>query len=127
GGALVPPELASWGSPEEVFWIAAPEALASDFRIPDPGSLVPSSRSFPHTGYIVLRDTEGGHAVLDAGAHGYMNGGHAHADALSLTLRIGRRSLLVDPGTSTYTMDPQLRHRMRGTFSATTVRVYQRP
>jgi hypothetical protein len=46
---------------------------------------------------------------------------------LSLTLRIGKRSLLVDPGTSTYTMDPQLRDRMRGSFNHNTLSVDERP
>ena len=58
---------------------------------------------------------------FDTGAHGYMNGGHAHADALSLTLSVGHRPLLVDPGTSTYTMDPRLRDRMRGSLNHNTV------
>ena len=61
------------------------------------------------------------HAVLDTGEHGFMNGGHAHADALSLTLSIDGRPLLVDPGTATYTMDHRLRDRMRGSFSHNTV------
>ena len=121
--ALDRPDLAPWGIPEEAFWIAAPEALASNDRIPDPGSRLPASITLPHTGYVVLRDAEGGHAVLDAGAHGYMNGGHAHADALSLTLRLGKRSLLVDPGTSTYTLDPRLRDRMRGSFNHNTLSI----
>ena len=124
--ALDRPELAPWGLQEETFWIAAPEALAND-RIQNPESRIPASTTFPHTGYIVLRDGDGSHAVFDAGAHGYMNGGHAHADALSLTLRIGKRSLLVDPGTSTYTMDPQLRDRMRGSFNHNTLSVDGRP
>ena len=124
--ALDRPDLAPWGLQEETFWIAAPEAHAND-RIPNPEPRIPASMTLPHTGYIVLRDGEGGHAVLDAGAHGYMNGGHAHADALSLTLRIGKRSLLVDPGTSTYTMDPQLRDRMRGSFNHNTLSVDGRP
>ena len=56
-----------------------------------------------------------------------MNGGHAHADALSLTLTIDGRPLLVDPGTATYTMDFQLRDRMRGSFSHNTVCVDGKP
>jgi len=69
----------------------------------------------------------GGHAVFDVGAHGYMNAGHAHADALSLTLSLANRPLLVDPGTSTYTMEPRLRDRMRGTSNHNTVTVDGRP
>jgi hypothetical protein len=59
--------------------------------------------------------------VLDAGPHGYLNGGHAHADALSLTLSVDGRRLLIDPGTCTYTMDASLRDRMRSTASHNTV------
>src|SRR6185503_16095739 len=75
----------------------------------------------PAAGYFVSRGTDGSHAVLDAGPHGYRNGGHAHADALSLTLSIDGHPLLIDPGTSTYTMDSQLRDNMRSTASHNTV------
>ena len=68
-----------------------------------------------------LTGTDGSHAVLDAGPHGYQNGGHAHADALSLTLSIDGHPLLIDPGTSTYTMDSPLRDDMRSTASHNTV------
>jgi uncharacterized heparinase superfamily protein len=119
------PDLAPWGLQEETFWMAAPEAIASPLdsargdREPAERS-GPRSRTFLDTGYAVMR-SDHDHAVLDTGAHGFMNGGHAHADALSLTLSIGGRPLLVDPGTATYTMDPQLRDRMRGSFSHNTV------
>jgi glycosyltransferase involved in cell wall biosynthesis len=45
-----------------------------------------TSRLFADTGYFTARSADGSHAVLDVGPHGYRNGGHAHADALSLTL-----------------------------------------
>jgi len=115
--------LAPWGIPEEVFWIAGPEALASESRDPDRVSRLPVSRSFTDTGYVVMRAANGDHAVFDTGAHGYMNGGHAHADSLAVTLRIGKRAFLVDPGTSTYTIDPQLRDRLRGSFNHNTVAI----
>ena len=51
------------------------------------------------------RTARGDHLVFDAGPHGFLNGGHAHADALSCTLTIGRPPMLIDPGTATYTMD----------------------
>jgi hypothetical protein len=41
--------------------------------------------------------------VLDCGPHGILNCGHAHADVLSLEAAAGGRTLLVDPGTYTYT------------------------
>jgi uncharacterized heparinase superfamily protein len=119
------PHLARWGLQEETFWMAAPEAIA---WVNEPACTIdgartlpgPRSRTFPDTGYVVMRSAHD-HAVLDAGAHGYMNGGHAHADALSLTLNIGGRPLLVDPGTATYTVDSRLRDRMRGTANHNTI------
>ena len=123
------PDLSSWGVPEELFWIAGRAAVegapALERRPADRRQV--ESRSLADTGYIVVRDNAGGHAVLDAGLHGYMNGGHAHADALALTLRLGNRPFLVDPGTSTYTMDPRLRDRMRGSANHNTVAVDGRP
>ena len=131
------PHLAPWGLQEEVFWLAAPEAIAfvNDRTQTIDGAAAttaarpfsgPRSRTFSDTGYVVMR-SDRDHAVLDAGAHGYMNGGHAHADALSLTLTIGGRPLLVDPGTATYTMDRQLRDRMRGSINHNTVSVDGKP
>jgi uncharacterized heparinase superfamily protein len=111
------PELAVWGIPEEAFWIAGPRAGA----LPTVASSAPASRLLRETGYFVARGADGSHAVLDAGPHGYLNGGHAHADALSLTLSIDGRRLLIDPGTSTYTMDASVRDRMRSTASHNTV------
>ena len=123
------PDLTSWGVPEEVFWIAGRTAVerapALEGRPADRRQV--ESRTLAETGYIVVRDNSGGHAVLDAGLHGYMNGGHAHADALALTLRLGNRPFLVDPGTSTYTMDARLRDRMRGSANHNTVTVDGRP
>src|SRR5205085_9007226 len=61
----------------------------------------------------VSRSPRGDHLVIDGGAHGYLNGGHAHADALSLTLTVAGVPLLVDPGTGAYTVDQALRDRLR--------------
>ena len=123
------PDLTSWGVPEEVFWIAGRTAVerapALEGQARDRRQV--ESRTLADTGYIVVRDHSGGHAVLDAGVQGYMNGGHAHADALALTLTLGNRPFLVDPGTSTYTMDPRLRDRMRSSMNHNTVIVDGRP
>jgi hypothetical protein len=68
-----------------------------------------------------MRNGRGEQLVFDAGAHGYMNGGHAHADALSVTLTLPVGALLIDPGTATYTMSQALRDRKRNTASHNTV------
>ena len=140
------PDLAPWGVQEEVFWIAGRTAIdraprgethagASSLPSSRPSSVpslhsslssLPSSlpsRLLSDTGYVVVRDSAGSHAVFDAGRHGYLNGGHAHAGALAMTLTLAGRPLLVDPGTSTYTMDPRLRDRLRSSMSHNTVTV----
>jgi uncharacterized heparinase superfamily protein len=114
------PELAAWGIPEEALWIAGPGSA------PQSTTAEPRSRLFGTTGYFVARGRDGSHAIFDVGAHGYLNGGHAHADALSLALSLDGRRLLIDPGTSTYTMDAAVRDRMRTTANHNTVTVDHR-
>ena len=86
-----------------------------------------ASAALPDTGYYVSRSRAGQHLVIDGGPHGYQNGGHAHADALSVTLSIGGVPLLIDPGTGCYTTDPALRDRMRSTPSHNTLTLDDRP
>jgi hypothetical protein len=117
-------ELAPWRTTEEALWLLGPRVevnRAAALQDAVNHSLVPPSRFLADTGYFVARDGRGGHAVFDAGRHGYLNAGHAHADALAVTLSVNGRPVLIDPGTSTYTMDPGLRDRMRSTSSHNTV------
>lgn len=92
----------------DVYWILGerPRTTASS-----KGAVWPS-RLLGASGYFVSR-TARGHLVFDAGPHGFLNGGHAHADALSVVLSVGGVPLLVDPGTATYTMDAVQRDRFR--------------
>ena len=128
------PELAPWGPQEEALWIVGPPK--GDEPVPPQGKHVHSgagsgfsrtSRLFRDTGYVVFRDEHDGHAVFDVGPHGYMNGGHAHADALAITLALDGRPLLVDPGTATYTMQPHIRDRFRGSASHNTLTIDGQP
>jgi hypothetical protein len=104
-------------APEEPFWLLAHPALSGlldDSRhAPVSGGVV--SGALPDTGYYISRSRAGDHLVVDGGRHGYLNGGHAHADALSLTFTLRGRPLLIDPGTGAYTIDRELRDRMRST------------
>jgi hypothetical protein len=107
-------------APEEVFWLLG--------RAPEPADrTVEGGRAplivFPESGYAVIRTRRRDHVVFDAGRHGFLNGGHAHADALSLVLSLGGRSLFVDPGTGTYTMDARIRDRLRAPGSHNTALV----
>jgi hypothetical protein len=91
------------------------------------GSLAPAraamrSRGFIEGGLYVLRDAESGlWALADGGAHGALNCGHAHADALHLEVALGGRSFLTDSGTFSYT--GQERDDFRATASHNTVTV----
>jgi hypothetical protein len=114
------PELAIGEAPEEVYWMLGGEPP------PAPAGGAIGSAIFPDTGYAALRSSHS-HAVLDVGVHGFLNGGHAHADALALVLSLGGRPLLVDPGTATYTMDPELRDRFRSSAMHNTVQLDGRP
>ncbi len=103
-------ELAVGEPPEEVLWMLGGNRSA--LVRPGSRSSVPSSVRFEHTGYVVLK-APGEHLIVDAGRHGFLNGGHAHADALSLVLTVDGIPLLIDPGTATYTMDAEARDRFR--------------
>ena len=72
--------------------------------------------AFKATGYAFLRDKwEYPSTVISmyAGPHGDGNCGHAHGDALSMTLSLGSEHIVVDPGTYCYTLDVKKRNLMR--------------
>jgi hypothetical protein len=117
------PDLAVGDPPEETLWMLGGDR--SQLRWPI-RSHAPGSQLFPETGYAVLRSCTD-HAVVDVGRHGFLNGGHAHADALSVVMSIDGRPFLVDPGTSTYTMDPERRNLFRSTAMHNTLAVDGRP
>lgn len=114
--------------PEEPYWLLAHPAFElSRDRLRQPVAAEPiGSAALPDTGYYVSRSISGDHLIVDAGPHGYMNGGHAHADALSLTLSVHGRPLVVDPGTGCYTSDPALRDRFRSSALHNTLTLDER-
>jgi hypothetical protein len=117
------PDLRIGPAPEEAFWMLAHPALQPLLaRIRDiPPADAVASAALPDMGYYVSRSAAGNHLVIDAGAHGYANGGHAHADALSLTLSVRGLPLLIDPGTGCYTTDLATRDRFRSSHLHNTV------
>jgi hypothetical protein len=84
-------------------WLLGTTALATEVgRSARPAW---TDRCFPDGGLVTLRDGWGlqdAVAVLDAGPHGALNCGHAHADALGLTLSLGSQPLFIDRGTASY-------------------------
>ena len=60
--------------------------------------------------------------LADAGPLGFLGiAAHGHADALSFTLHVGGRPLLVDPGTYAYHTEPTWRSYFRSTAAHNTV------
>jgi uncharacterized heparinase superfamily protein len=122
------PELRIGPAPEEGFWLLSHPALITALTAmlsAEPAQAAVSA-ALLDTGYYVSR-SKGTHLVVDAGAHGHLNGGHAHADALSLTVHLHGVPLLIDPGTACYTADPVLRDRFRSTASHNTLTIDGRP
>jgi hypothetical protein len=112
------PDIAPWGIQEETYWI-----IGAACDLPAVGGQPISSRLLPDTGYVVMRNHNGSQAVFDVGRHGFLNGGHAHADALSITLTLDGRPLMIDPGTATYTVDARVRDRFRLSASHNTLTI----
>jgi hypothetical protein len=114
------------GATEEVLWLLGAEAAAGvdECRMQPPPSH--TSRLFATGGYAVMRDNwdqTANHAVLDCGPHGTMNCGHAHSDALSITITALGRPVIVDPGTFTYTGSDADRDHFRHSAAHNTVTV----
>ena len=84
------------------------------------------SASYPSEGYFIQRsswDSRAKHLIFDCGGMGMLQGGHGHADALSLVLSAGGRELLVDPGTCLYNRSQEWRDFFRSTKAHNTVTV----
>jgi hypothetical protein len=81
------------------------------------------SQVFGSSGMIVLRSDTG--AVLvsanPVGTGGI--GGHKHNDLLSYVFTVGDHEIAVDPGTFTYTANPNLRNQLRSTGAHNTVMI----
>jgi len=110
---------------EETLWLLGPEGLAAFDRLvaQEPAK---SSIGFSAGGYYVMRDgwsRDSNYLLFDCGPHGTMNCGHAHADALSFQLAAGGRTLLIDPGTFTYTGSKQQRDWFRSSAAHNTLTV----
>jgi hypothetical protein len=85
-------------------------------------------QQFPESGYYLMGSGFGTpdeiRLLADAGPLGYLSiAAHGHADALSFTLNIGDREILVDPGTYAYHTDPAWRRYFRSTLAHNTVGV----
>jgi hypothetical protein len=109
-------------------WLLGRSAAAQYQALEAETTRLPVRQSFPEGGYFILGadfDTPREiRAVVDAGPLGYTSiAAHGHADALSFTLSVGGRELLVDPGTYAYHTQERWREYFRGTAAHNTVRI----
>ncbi|HEY0322848.1 MAG TPA: alginate lyase family protein [Pyrinomonadaceae bacterium] len=108
---------------EETFWLLGKEG-ARRFDQLEVHAPAQTSQAFTEGGYYVMRDGWGRNAnylLIDCGPHGTLNCGHAHADALSFELASNGRTLLVDPGTYTYTGRAEMRDLFRSSGAHNTL------
>jgi Heparinase II/III-like protein/Heparinase II/III N-terminus len=119
-----------------------PDVTSGDVRTAMFAGLVPSaptpsdrptarSSVLPAAGQVFLRDVPGHPAPVwcrfDAGPHGMAGiAAHAHADALSIEVRVGGVDLLVDPGTYCYHGEPAWRSYFRSTRGHNTLEIGDR-
>lgn len=105
------------------------DAAAGGFQAIDPSTVsLPMRLDFPDAGYYILGDrfetAREVRIVADAGPLGYLSiAAHGHADALSFTLSVGGREILIDPGTYAYHTHRAWRDYFKGTSAHNTVRV----
>jgi hypothetical protein len=123
--ALQRPELAAPGDapPSFAYWLCG---IDGTDRLRTGSAVNPCwlDMYFAHGGLAVLRDgwdAGGAVSVIDAGPHGALNCGHSHADALTMTLALGRTQLCIDRGTLTYTGAE--RNEFRATLSHNTLEI----
>src|SRR4029434_470606 len=115
----------SGGAAEETLWLLGVEGLRRFDQI-EAQQPRKESESFTDGGYYVMRDgwsDTSNYLLFDCGPHGMANCGHAHADALAIALAANRRTLLVDPGTFTYTGAQEMRDWFRGSTAHNTLTV----
>ncbi len=110
---------------EETLWLTGAGGLHT---LDELEARPPANESYAFTdgGYYVMRDgwtRDANYLLLDCGLHGSLSHGHAHADVLSFELAARGRTLLVDPGTYTYTGSAAMRDYFRHSAAHNTLTV----
>ena len=110
---------------EETLWLLGPRGLGEFDRVAAHEPAL-QSVAFPNGGYYVMRDgwtPTSNYLLFDSGPHGADNCGHAHADALAFEVAANGKTMLVDPGTYTYTGSKEMREWFRGSMAHNTLTV----
>jgi hypothetical protein len=111
---------------EKSFWLMGPDGW-SKFNNLEAGTVKPA-KAFHEGGYYILKDCEGTDdeviSIFDCGPLGYQSiAAHGHADALSFTLNIAGKPVLIDPGTYEYHAKKEWREYFKSTSAHNTIRV----
>jgi len=124
GGCLLEREdllAAADGATVEALWLCG--------TLPDAVATAPagrSSRGFADAAYYVMRDADL-HCGVPCGPVGTLGlGNHSHNDLLSLCVWADGVEWVTDPGTGSYTGDPELRNRLRSTAAHATMQLGRR-
>ena len=107
--------------PEETIWLLGVAGMHVFDQLPGAPNVLRSC-AFAASGYYTIASNSGV-AIIDAGPHGWGNGGHGHADALSVQLIAAGRDWLTDPGTGSYPREKPERDLFRGTAAHNTLEV----
>jgi hypothetical protein len=103
------------------------EIWTRDINVPPLPDTRPSGRLdlLADAGHAYLRSGEHDHEIwcrCDHGPHGFLSiAAHAHADALSIELRVNGIDVFADPGTYCYHGEPEWRHYFRSTIGHNTL------
>jgi hypothetical protein len=111
----------SGGLREETIWLLGVEGVRQWDQLEE-GTVSRASACLPDSGYHLLTSDKT-QLFVDVGPLGSRNGGHGHADALSICLQSRGHSLLIDPGTSEYVGPTGDRDLFRGTGLHNTLQV----
>lgn len=108
---------------EEAIWLFGEKAIQIS-RKPAYAANA-SSKAFEAGGIYLMNDNQPcpQQLMIDAGPQGTGNGGHGHADALSIRLSVDGCRFLIDPGACCYVSDGDDRDWFRGTAAHNTLRV----
>ena len=111
------------GAREETLWLLGVKGLAEFDSLPGAEQSAGSTALLESGFYLMTDDKAGQQLLIEAGPLGSGNGGHGHANALSIFLVRNGRNLLIDPGTFEYVGNSGERARLRGTGAHNTMQV----
>jgi hypothetical protein len=112
---------ASPGLVEETVWLLGPAGAADFDALPNDKPQAVSQA--PRASGVYIMASDGLRVSVDAGPFGTGYCGHAHADALSITVAADGHEWLSDSGTFTYTGSAHWREIFRGTAAHNTLRI----